>query len=664
MDFADLDAFQAIPRLSTLALSPDGTRLVTSVATLDAKEQKWVNALWEVDPAGERSARRLTRSAKGEGGPVFTDSGDLLFTSDRPDPEGDPDTKDDEKAALWLLPAGGGEARTLGTRPGGVSGARTAGDVVVVTSDTLPASSDGDDDAARRKLRSDKKVSAILHSRYPVRYWDHDLGPGAPRLLVGSLATDEPVVWQDLTPDPERALDEASYDLTPDGSQVVATWTVSEPHGSRRTTLVVGDTRTGGWRLLAAGEEHEYGDPRVSPDGSRVACLRSTRSTPLDPGDCRLVVLGLDGEAEQVVDGWDRWPTSVRWTTDGSALLVTADDLGHAPVFRVELGDLRVTRLTTDDGAYSDLCVARDGGAVYALRSGYDGPPTPVRIDPLVPGPPTFLPSPAPPLTLPGTLTEVDTTMPDGREVRAWLALPPGEGPHPLVLWIHGGPLASWNAWSWRWCPWLLTAQGYAVLMPDPALSTGYGLDHVARGWGDWGGATYDDLMQVTDAALGRPDLDGSRTAAMGGSFGGYMANWIAGHTDRFRAIVTHASLWALDQFGATTDGAWYWSREMTPEMVAKNDPSRFADEIVTPMLVVHGDRDYRVPVGEGLRLWWDLCSRAEDPTTMPHRFLYFPDENHWVLTPNHGVVWYATVLAFLDRHVRDQELVIPEVLK
>jgi len=150
----------------------------------------------------------------------------------------------------------------------------------------------------------------------------------------------------------------------------------------------------------------------------------------------------------------------------------------------------------------------------------------------------------------------------------------------------------------------------------------------------------------------------------MGGSFGGYMANWVAGHTDRFRAIVTHASLWALDQFGPTTDAAYYWKREMTEEMALANSPHRFADQITTPVLVVHGDRDYRVPIGEGLRLWWDLVSRSEDPEgRSPHKFLYFPDENHWVLTPNHAKVWYETVFAFLGHHVLGQEWQRPEML-
>ena len=658
MDFTDLDAFQELPRLSSLALSPDGSRLVTLVATLDPKKQKWVTALHEIDPNGG-PWRRLTRSAKADGSPAFADDGSLLFTSSRPDVESE-GSDDDDPPALWVLPAGGGEARRAGARPGGIGGPLSRSGVVIVTSDTLPGAADEDDDESRRKERKDRKVSAILHTGYPIRYWDHDLGPGAPRLLAGEL-TDGQVTWRDLTPDAGRALDHTDYDLSADGSTLVASWSVAEPLGSSRSTLVVIDVATGERRVLADDEAYEYEGPQLSPDGTRVVCTRVRRSTPEDPGDIQLVVLSLEGTVDRVVTGWDRWPGQVRWA--GDALLVIADEGGRCPVFRID-ADSTVTRLTTDDGAYSDLCVSRDGSAAFALRSSYDSPPVPVRIDPSIPGTPQRLPSPVPSLDLPGTVEEVETTTPDGRTVRAWLVLPEGAGPHPTVLWIHGGPLGSWNAWSWRWCPWLLAARGYAVLLPDPALSTGYGLKQIAAGWGDWGGAPYEDLMRITDVALERPDLDSSRTAAMGGSFGGYMANWVAGHTDRFRAIVTHASLWALDQFGPTTDASWYWCREMTPEMVEKSDPSKQVDNIVTPMLVVHGDKDYRVPVGEGLRLWWDLCSRASDPATMPHRFLYFPDENHWVLHPGNAVIWYETVLAFLAQHVLGADEAVPELLR
>ena len=201
--------------------------------------------------------------------------------------------------------------------------------------------------------------------------------------------------------------------------------------------------------------------------------------------------------------------------------------------------------------------------------------------------------------SLPGTLTEVTTTVADGTTVRSWLVLPEDRAPAPLLLWVHGGPLGSWNDWAWRWNPWLMAAKGYAVLLPDPALSTGYGQDFIQRGWGAWGGPPFDDLMTATDAACAHPRIDATRIAAMGGSFGGYMANWIAGHTNRFAAIVTHASLWALDQFSPTTDHAYYWRREMTPEMTAANSPHHFVDRISTPMLVIHGDKDYRVPIGE-----------------------------------------------------------------
>ena len=664
VDWTDLDAFQDLPRLTGLALSPDGSRLVTSVASLDAKRQKWVTALWEVDPTGERPATRLTRSAKGEGGPVFTATGDVLFTSTRPDVD-EPD--DDAKSALWLLPPVG-EARPVGTRPGGVAAPRPRGGHVLVTSATMPRAVTAEDDAAIRKDRKDRKVNAVLHTGFPVRDWDSDLGPDAPRLLLARLGEPE-LTWQDLTPAPGRALDHAGYDITADGRTVVTTWRVAEAHGDNRMTLRALDVATGSWRVLADDARYEYGGLSgaaglaISPDGSRVAVVRALRSTATEPPDNQVVVLALDGSGEQVVSGWDRWPTSLVWAPEGDALLVTADELGTAPVFRIALADASVTRLSTDAGAYTDLRVSPDGATVFALRSAVDSPPLPVRLDARAPGAPRPLRAPGDDVTVPGTLTEVSAVADDGRPLRSWLALPEGDGPHPLLLWVHGGPLGTWNAWSWRWNPWLMVARGYAVLLPDPALSTGYGLEHVRASWGDWGGATYNDVLRLTDAALDRDDLDRNRTAMMGGSFGGYMANWIAGHTDRFRAIVTHASLWRLETFGPTTDAAWYWQREMTPEMISKNDPSQYVDRIVTPVLVVHGDKDYRVPVGEALALWWDLCHRAEDPETMPHRFLYFPDENHWVLTPGHAGIWYGTVLAFLAEHVLGERGALPGAL-
>jgi len=651
--FDDLDEFLALPRASGLAVSPDGSRVVTSVAELNEKRTDFVSAIWELDPQGRQPARRLTRGAKGESSPAFTADGDLLFVAARP-------TDDDDKppASLWRLPAAGGEAVEVLTLPGGVDGVRSArtSAVTVVAAKLLRSASSVDEDKRLRTLRKDNKVSAVLHSGYPVRHWDHDLGPDQPHLLD----IDGP---RDLTPQPADALREADFDVSSDGSFVVTSWHDPAPGASIRGKLVRIDVATGERTTIADEPDADLEFPAVSPDGAAVAFTRETHSTPDKAPRITLCHMWFGEPIVELTGEWDRWPTSLTWSVDGSALIVTADENGRGPIFAVDPSTGAVTPLTDDDYTYSDVRTA-PGGVVYAMRSSYTRPPHPVRVDPdrTV----TELPCvPAP--ELPGVLTEVSATADDGQPVRSWLALPNSDTPAPLVLWVHGGPLGSWNAWHWRWSPWLLVAKGYAVLLPDPALSTGYGQDFIQRGWGAWGFAPYTDLIAATDAACAHPRVDETRTAAMGGSFGGYMANWIAGHTDRFDAIVTHASLWALDQFGPTTDGAYWWAREMTPEMAERNSPHRFVDQIRTPMLVIHGDKDYRVPIGEALRLWFELLTEsglpAADDGTSPHRFLYFPAENHWVLTPQHAKIWYQVVTAFLAHHVLGEDVELPEAL-
>jgi dipeptidyl aminopeptidase/acylaminoacyl peptidase len=673
--FADLDAFVALPRIGGLALSADGARLVFSVQTLDAEKKKWQSALWEADPAGARPARRLTRSAPGESSPVWAPDGSLLFTSTRPDP--DTTEGGDPKPALWSLPADGGEARLVLTRPGGISGfavAAESGDVVVAAA-TMPGGSEPEADEERRKKRKDAGVSAVLHEAYPVRYWDHDLGPAAPHLFwAGQLPPDEPaggagpVGLRDLTPDalpPVGAGDD--FTLSPDGRLLARTEEVPDGPSGRRSRVVLTETADGRTRALVDDPLADVYAARFSPDGTALVCVRETLPTYTEPPDYTLLLVDVaGGAARELTPGFDRWPSAPQFSADGSAVYFLADDDGRHAIFRVPVDGGEPARLT-GDGAYSDLQVARDGSALYALRSAYDSPPQPVRLHPEAPlQDPVVLPNPGALDALPGTLHEVEAVAADGSRVQSWLVLPEGasaESPAPLVLWIHGGPLMSWNSWSWRWCPWVLAARGYAVLLPNPALSQGFGLDFVRRGWGEWGGAPYTDLMSAVDAAEERPDIDATRTAAMGGSFGGYMANWVATQTARFRAIVTHASLWDLDSFTGTTDAAYYWEKEWgdplrEPKRYEQNSPHRFADAIRTPMLVIHGDKDYRVPIGEALRLWHDLQKRG-----VPSRFLYFPDENHWVLTPGNAQVWYSTVLAFLAEHVLGEEWQRPELL-
>ncbi|MGH3164432.1 MAG: S9 family peptidase [Trebonia sp.] len=686
--FHDLSDYLALPRMAGIRLSPDGTWLAASVQTLNTDRKKYVTSIWRIDVAGG-PPRRLTRSAEGEANPRFLPDGSLLFTSKRPDAAGGGKGAEPNGAALWLLPPGGGEARVIATLPGGIGGveAATGSGTIIVSAPVLTAAGAGGsqadagetgadeagtggttaDDERLRKARKDAGVTAILHETVPVRYWDHDLGPDDLRLFAITVPSEEGAEkpeTRDLTPDAGRALLNQSFAVSPDGALVATGWWQWQDGVQSHSDLVLIDVATGKRTTLLSDPGCNHENPRFSPDGRTIVAERSTLHTPEKAHDATLVLVPVQGnddtKATDLVPDLDRWPGGAEWGSTDRSVYFTADDGGRRPVFKTGAA---TARLTGDNGHYSDLHVAPDG-AIFALRMAVDEPATPVRVDP---GTGEFrrLPAPGQRPDLPGTLTEITAEADDGHPIRAWLVLPRGDDPPaaPLLLWVHGGPMMSWNNWSWRWNPWLMAARGYAVLLPDPALSTGYGQDFVQRGYHSWGDRPYRDIMAITDAAIARPDIDETRTAMMGGSYGGYMANWIAGHTDRFKAIVSHAGLWTLDQMFGTTDMPHYWRPQfgdplVSPEKFEANSPDRHIEHVTTPMLVIHGAKDYRVPFGEALRLWWDLKRHGTEA-----KFLYFPDENHWILAPGNAQVWYETIFAFLGQHVLGEPWARPELL-
>ncbi|HEV3380343.1 MAG TPA: S9 family peptidase [Trebonia sp.] len=717
--FHDLSDFLAIPRVAGLRLSPDGTWLAASVQTLSADRKKYVTSIWRIDVAGG-PARRLTRSAEGEGSPRFLPDGSLLFTSKRPDAESGGKEGESNGAALWLLPPGGGEGREIASLPGGVGSVETAADegaTIIVSSPVLTAAgtdnsktnggsgADGSgaggssaggasangsgadvagadgageagpggtaaDDERLRKARKDAGVTAILHETVPVRYWDHDLGPDDLRLFAVTTPSEEGTEKadvRDLTPDAGRALLNQSFAVSPDGGLVATGWWQWQDGVQSHSELVLIDVATGKRTTLLSDPDFDYDSPRFSPDGRAIVAARSTHHTPEKAHDVTLVCVPVagngDAAATDLVAGLDRWPAGAEWGTRDRSVYFTADDGGRHPVFKASANGAATVRLTGDHGYYSDLNVASDG-TIFALRMAIDEPFTPVRVDPET-GKFERLPAPGQRPGLPGTLTEITAEADDGHPIRAWLVLPEtaADRKAPLLLWVHGGPMMSWNNWSWRWNPWLMAARGYAVLLPDPALSTGYGQDFVQRGYHSWGERPFRDITAITDAAIARPDIDETRTAMMGGSYGGYMANWIAGHTDRFKAIVSHAGLWTLDQMFGTTDMPQFWRPQFgdpvtSPDMYEANSPHRHIDHVTTPMLVIHGAKDYRVPFGEALRLWWDLKRNGNEA-----KFLYFPDENHWIMSPGNVQIWYETTFAFLGQHVLGEPWQRPELL-
>ena len=666
-----LDRFFATPRLSGLRLSPDGRRLVVAVSRPGPEANEMRTALWQIDPAGAAAPRRLTRSSAGESAAAFTCDGSLLFTSARPDPDAkaDPDRK---IAALWSLPAEGGEARLLLAPDGGIEGVAAARSADAIAFGALlhPAATSLEDDAARTKARKEAGVGALLFEDYPIRYWDHWLAPQRQRFFAAPLPADPEARLEptDLTGDVGPVFLESDFDISPDGRTIVAGWADWSNLPATPVDLVAIDVETKARRTLGHGNAY-FSHPKVSPDGRLVVCVRSTLGALDEAAASTLWLVDLaTGEGHDLTPKLDLWPESPVWAPDSSAVFFVADRLGWVAAFRVDLADGNTTCLVSE-GAVTDLCPSPDGQIIYALRATMATPARIVRF--------ATTGENQTPVELAksiddggvggrGRVERLTAQAADGMPIGSWLILPPdasAEHPAPLVVFAHGGPIGSWNGWSWRWNPNLLTERGYAVLMPDPAISIGYGQRMVERGWGHWGEAPYTDILTALDGALTRADIDASRTALAGGSYGGYMANWVAGHTDRFRAIVTHASLWDLRPFHGTTDTGADWEHEMgdpyrQPELYDRQSPATHIGSIKTPMLVIHGERDFRVPLGEALRLWTDLRRHG-----VSARFLYFPDENHWILKPNNARLWYETVLAFLDEHVLGKEWVRPPFL-
>lgn len=685
---SSLPDLYATDRLTGLHAERSGT-VVATVQSLDDEGARWQPSLHLLAAPGAEAPnlpQRLTEPASRAGLKAIGPDGTCYLTLERENPGEATESQD----TLWALPPRG-EARPVLTRAGGIEELFARRNRLVFTAQRLAPQEGEERHEELMEARRKQKVSGILYESFPVRSWDADLGPGETALYVA----DAPDYSPRRIRLPEGVLVEVS--VSEDGTRAAVgmmtnrrgihtrtgTWLIDLDHSADPRPLRL----PGAEDAEQAVESLSWYPGRFSPDGTRVLLSSSTASLPGQALRVDLHVLDLedkDAALTPVAPKIDRWIGDAVWVDDQTLAFAT-DDLGRGAVWTTQVGQPDAQRITDGDFHYSHLEAAGPGRLV-ALRDAVDRSAEAVTLD--LPAPGTGkgaqgkgaqgrakaagpadvepLPRPAPILHGGGRLTEVTARAEDGTELRAWLALPAaaaGEAPHPLLTFIHGGPWGSWNSWTYRWNPWPFTAAGYAVLMPDPALSTGYGQKMVDRGTDALGGVPYTDLLSLIDAAEALPEIDQTRTAALGGSYGGYMANWMAGHTgDRFRCIVTHASLWDTDVMCRTTDnGVWQeWLMDRPGSQGQENNPSAHLQQIQVPMLVIHGDKDYRVPVSQGHLLWTDLLRHRP---ALGHRFLYFPDENHWILKPRNSRLWYETVLAFVDRHVRGREWNRPELL-
>ncbi len=659
----DAERLIRLNRVNAVVPSPCGTWAAVEVSRLDAEGVKYVADLWRV-PLDGGAAVQLTRGASNDHAPSFRRDGALAFLSNRNPRDGKPEEGDEERSQVWLLPTGGGEPRPLTDEPLGVNEFRFArdGDRLLLTTSVylgIPHQEQRQHDQDRKK----KGTSALVYHRTPVRFWDHWLPPTSVHLISYTEAGTE---RRDLTPDADREHWSAHWDLSADGSRAVITRAVQAADRAEDEDLLLIDLNSDERRLLGTEAMTTLSSPRFSPDGGRIACGHHVRGAEA-VGKNDLMVLDLaTGEGRVLTEDWDYWPAVQDWLPDGSGILVLADTQATNALFTLNASTGAASRISAVDaggihGGVS-LVPGRPGRTdAVGWRSRTSHPPEPFRIAVEPGASPELLAS------LSGLTPEEGSAIAqwehrrvastDGVEIQYLVVRPTGasDEPRPTLFWIHGGPIGSWpEGWIWRWNPLIAVSQGYNVILPNPRASTGFGQAHVEGIWKEWGGQVYRDLQHVADDVRRLPDVDADRIAAMGGSFGGYMTNWIGGQEHAFRCLITHASLYSLPAFHGGTDFPTWFGYQIggtpyaQPEVFDRHSPHTLVSGWKAPTLVIHGEKDYRVPITEGLALFEALQHHGVES-----ELLIFPDENHWILKPRNIVAWNETVYNFLGKHLK-----------
>jgi len=656
--FDDLISFG---RVSDPQISPDGRLVAYVVDRYDKAANTRSSAIWLASlESGEN--RQLTRTDKRDSRPRWAPDGkSLSFLSNR-----------SGSWQVWTIRLDGGEATQLTRLPVDVSTHRWSPDGrwLLFLADVYPDCHDAQKPGAalectanRDEEKEKSKVKAVLYDRLMIRHWNVWLD--GKRGHVFAIAADGSGEARDLTPGdasvPPYLDGSDGYDASPDGKELVFARNVDKDE-ARSTN---GDV----WTVPLAGGGGEIkkittnpawdGSPQYSPDGKWIAYLAMARAG-FEADRTRLVLYDrATGKTRELTADFDNNVGDFLWAPNSQKIYFESSVNAASSFYQVTVPG-GVLNAVLKTGTNHSPSLSPDG-QTFAFTRQFLHRPAEVYQSSVATGEAHQLShindtrvaelemSPAESFTVTGA---------EGATVQSWLIKPPGFDPakkYPVLVLIHGGPQGTFgDDFHYRWSGQLFAAPGYVVVMPNPRGSPGWGQKFVDEITGDWGGKVYTDIMNVVDHVEKLPYVDKSRMCAGGGSYGGYMANWILGHSTRFRCLVSHAGVYNLTSMYGATEELWFpeWEFRGTPwtnkEMYDRWSPHNFVEKFKTPTLVIHGQLDYRVPFEQGLELFTTLQRQGVES-----RFLQFPDEAHWILKPQNGELWYKTVHEWLARHLQ-----------
>src|SRR5437588_1434588 len=652
-----IDDLLKVRRVSDPQVSPKGDLVAFTVTDMDKTANKGTTQIYVVPLAGGEP-RQLTNDEHSSASPRWSPDGEkLAFVSAR-----------DGEDQVWTIDVSSGALKKISSISTGAGDPVWSpdGNWIAFASDIYPECPSDACNKKRVEEKAQSKVKAHVADRLLYRHWKTWKDGLRTHVFVVSAGGGEA---RDLTPGdydapPFSLGGPTDYAFSPDSRELafVSNHDKVEAISTNADVWLV-PVRGGTPRNITAANHGYDGSPQYSPDGRFIAYRSQT--TPGYESD-RFRLMLFDRKTNRSVslsESLDSWVDEFAFSPDSKSIYLAAGDRAREAIYSVSVSGGPITKLS-GDGFNGDIHPTSDGHAIVFSRSTSAKPTEIYRAntdgsgvtaltktnDALIS---TFNLKPAEEVTWTGAL---------GAKVAGWIVKPANFNPrkkYPLIVLIHGGPQGAWNDnWGYRWNPQIYAGDGYIAFMPNPRGSTGYGQRFVADISGDWGGKVFTDISNGVAMAANLPFVDKNRIGAAGASYGGYMIDWIEGHNNdprfHYKVLVSHDGVYNLTSMTGVTEELWYTDWELkgtpwtNPAMYDRWSPHKFVQNFKTPILIITNTLDYRVPEGEGMRLF-----TAVQRMGVESKLMDFPDEGHWVLKPANSQFWHNTVLEWMDKHLK-----------